>query len=73
MGGGAEQAHDFAAVNLTGGASLGATLVLSGHEQLALQACHPRFFATQRYIAYAKAVSVSPPGGGKTTPLEAAG
>ena len=44
-----------------------------GHEVLALQACHPRFFATQRYIAYAKAVSVSAPGGGETTPLEAAG
>jgi sortase A len=29
-----------------------------GHELLALQACHPRFFATHRYIAYAKLVSV---------------
>ena len=44
-----------------------------GHEQLALQACHPRFFATHRYIAYAKPVAVSPPGGGESTPLEAAG
>jgi sortase A len=25
-----------------------------GYEQLALQACHPRFFASQRWIAYAK-------------------
>jgi sortase A len=25
-----------------------------GHEVLALQACHPRFFATQRYIVYAR-------------------
>ena len=33
-------------------------------EQLALQACHPRFFASHRYIAYAKPVAVSPPGGG---------
>lgn len=33
-----------------------------GYEQLALQACHPRFFATQRYIAYAKPVQVSAPG-----------
>jgi sortase A len=33
-----------------------------GFEQLALQACHPRFFATQRYIAYAKPVRVAPPG-----------
>lgn len=31
-----------------------------GFEQLALQACHPRFFATQRLIAYAKLVSVTP-------------
>lgn len=31
-----------------------------GFEQLALQACHPRFFATQRYIAYAKPLRVSP-------------
>ena len=28
-----------------------------GREQLALQACHPRFFATQRYIAYAEPVA----------------
>ena len=34
-----------------------------GREQLALQACHPRFFATHRYIAYAKPVGVSPPEG----------
>ena len=27
-----------------------------GREVLALQACHPRFFATQRYIAYAEPV-----------------
>lgn len=31
-----------------------------GHEVLALQACHPRFFATQRYIVYAKPVRVTP-------------
>jgi sortase A len=30
-----------------------------GYEQLALQACHPRFFASQRYIAYAKPVRVT--------------
>jgi len=29
-----------------------------GHEELELQACHPRFFATHRYIAYARLVSV---------------
>ncbi|MGI9112788.1 MAG: sortase [Gaiellaceae bacterium] len=32
-----------------------------GREQLALQACHPRFFASQRYIAYAEPVGVTPP------------
>jgi sortase A len=36
--------------------------VLNSHhkELLALQACHPRFFATHRYIAYAKLVRVEP-------------
>jgi sortase A len=29
------------------------------HELLALQACNPRFFATQRYIVYARLVDVS--------------
>jgi sortase A len=33
------------------------------HEVLELQACHPRFFATHRYIVYAKLVSVAPRGG----------
>ena len=33
------------------------------YEQLALQACHPRFFATQRYIAYARPQSVTLPNG----------
>jgi sortase A len=33
------------------------------HEQLELQACHPRFFATHRYIVYAKLVRVEPRGG----------
>jgi sortase A len=32
------------------------------HEQLELQACHPRFFATHRYIVFAKLVSVRPRG-----------
>jgi sortase A len=35
----------------------------TGHEVIALQACHPRFFATQRYIVYAKPVRVHPRGG----------
>jgi sortase A len=34
-----------------------------GYELLALQACHPRFFATHRYIAYAIPVRVIPRGG----------
>jgi sortase A len=29
-----------------------------GHEELVLQACHPRFFASQRYLVYARPVSV---------------
>jgi sortase A len=33
-----------------------------GHEQLELQACHPRFFATHRYIVYARLVAVHPRG-----------
>ena len=34
-----------------------------GHEVVALQACHPRFFATQRYIVYAVPVRVIPRAG----------
>ncbi len=30
------------------------------HEVLELQACHPRFFATHRYIVYARLVAVTP-------------
>lgn len=33
------------------------------HELLALQACNPRFFATQRYIVYARLVSARVRGG----------
>jgi sortase A len=29
------------------------------HEQLVLQACHPRFFASERYLVYATPVSVT--------------
>lgn len=32
-----------------------------GVEEIALQACHPRFFATQRYIAWGRLVSVELP------------
>lgn len=31
-----------------------------GREELALQACWPRFFASQRIIVYAKPVKVTP-------------
>ena len=34
-----------------------------GREELALQACHPRFFASQRYIAYGEPVRVVPRNG----------
>jgi LPXTG-site transpeptidase (sortase) family protein len=30
-----------------------------GREELVLQACHPRFFASQRYLVYARPVSIS--------------
>jgi sortase A len=32
------------------------------HELLELQACHPRFFASHRYIAYARLIRVEPHG-----------
>jgi len=32
------------------------------HEVLELQACHPRFFASHRYIAYARLARVEPRG-----------
>ena len=35
-----------------------------GQEILRLQACHPRFFATHRYLVDAKLVSFTPRGGG---------
>jgi sortase A len=50
--------------------------VLKSHhkELLVLQACHPRFFATHRYLAYAKLVRVEPRDGaayavGKSGPI----
>jgi sortase A len=44
------------------------------HEVLELQACHPRFFASHRYIAYARLVRVEPRGGTAYAPAaEAAG
>jgi sortase A len=40
-----------------------------GHEVLELQACHPRFFATHRFIAYALPVRVIPRGGRSYVPV----
>jgi sortase A len=40
-----------------------ARLRSAGREEVALQACHPRFFATQRYIVYARPVSITTRGG----------
>ena len=34
-------------------------LETGGREELVLQACHPRFFASQRYLVYARPTSVS--------------
>jgi sortase A len=42
-----------------------------GREVLRLQACHPRFFATHRYIVDARLVSVTPRGGKPYTPSPA--
>ena len=43
-----------------------------GHEQLVLQACHPRFFASHRYLAFARPLTVTPPGAtGPATSLAA--
>ena len=39
------------------------------HELLALQACHPRFFATHRYIVYAHLVAVDPRTGPPLRPV----
>ncbi|HZB23738.1 MAG TPA: class E sortase [Gaiellaceae bacterium] len=34
-----------------------------GREEVALQACHPRFFASHRWITYARLAGVAPPRG----------
>jgi sortase A len=39
-----------------------------GLEEVALQACHPRFFASHRYIAYARPVRVVPRDGAPYSP-----
>jgi sortase A len=43
-----------------------------GREVLALQACHPRFFASHRYIVYARPVQVIPRGGEAYAPKRSA-
>jgi LPXTG-site transpeptidase (sortase) family protein len=43
-----------------------------GREVLRLQACHPRFFASHRYIVDAKLVGVAPTGGSSYAPRPAA-
>jgi sortase A len=40
-----------------------AVLRSRGHEILILQACHPRFFATHRYLVYARPAAIIPRGG----------
>ncbi|MFL5964680.1 MAG: sortase [Gaiellaceae bacterium] len=49
-----------------------AALEDEGMELLRLQACHPRFFATHRYLVDAKLVSVQPRGGAAYTPVKSA-
>jgi sortase A len=44
----------------------------TGTEILRLQACHPRFFATHRYIVDAKLVSVTPRGSAAFAPVRSA-
>jgi sortase A len=48
-----------------------AVLKSHGHEVVILQACHPRFFATHRYLAYAVPVRVEPRAGPAYTPAQA--
>jgi sortase A len=50
------------------GASEMSVLRSHGVEVVELQACHPRFFASHRYIAYARLVRVEPRGGTAVEP-----
>ena len=45
-----------------------AVLHSHGREVVALQACHPRFFATNRYIVWAQLVRIDPRGAAGFTP-----
>ncbi len=55
------------------GASQTWVLKSKGYEQLVLQACHPRFFASHRYLVYAQPVRVTPRGSSHATPFQALG
>lgn len=55
------------------GASQTSVLKSKGREQLVLQACHPRFFASHRYLVYAKPLRVTPRGSGRATSFHALG
>jgi hypothetical protein len=39
---------------------------------LVLQACHPRFFSSHRYLAYARPVQIIPRGGAPFAPAATA-
>jgi sortase A len=49
-----------------------AVLKDTGSDLLRLQACHPRFFATHRYLVDAKLVNVAPRGGTAYSPVRSA-
>ena len=53
------------------GASQTSVLKSKGYEQLVLQACHPRFFASHRLLVYAKPVRVTPHGSDHATAFQA--
>jgi sortase A len=45
-----------------------AVLRSHGREVVALQACHPRFFATHRYIVWGRLIRIEPRGAASFTP-----
>src|SRR5438094_254836 len=45
-----------------------AVLHSRGRDVVALQACHPRFFATNRYIGWGRLLRIEPPGPAAVTP-----
>jgi sortase A len=45
-----------------------AVLKSHGREVVELQACHPRFFASHRYIVYARLMQIDPRGAPPITP-----